>query len=230
MVVVRRAALAALALAVVARVSFAVSHPIGEHVREGPAAALVRQSLEDLEHGEAAGDDAVKMEWYGRGKAAAEQALVADGNDSNAHFALFANWGRMMQTEGWMKNVTHLPALRGELDRALELDPNNANALASKGGLYFRLPSILGGDVAKAEPLFRRALELDPHMVGPRLELAELLLARDESSGEARELVLTARRLGEEQSKERYVVRADEMIRRMTGAMQARAGAAGLRR
>jgi hypothetical protein len=44
-------------------------------------------------------------------------------------------------------------------------------------GLAAEMPRLMGGDRARAEALFRRALEVDPHHTGGRLELARLYLA-----------------------------------------------------
>jgi hypothetical protein len=54
------------------------------------------------------------------------------------------------------------------------------------------MPALLGGDRVKAEELFKRALELDPHRTGGRLELARLYLASrrwPEAQGELQRVV-----------------------------------------
>lgn len=185
---------------------------------QGRAAALttIRESLLCLQHGEDSDDAARKIEWYGRGKDLAERALELAPESADAHFALFANWGRMLQTDGWLKNAFHLPALQRELDRALELDPNHADALAAKGGLYLELPAFLGGDIRKAEPLLRRAVELDQESVAPRLELAECVLQQNQRD-EARRLARTALRLAEKHGRERQVERAGKLLNEIEG-------------
>ena len=45
------------------------------------------------------------------------------------------------------------------------------------GGLAAEMPVFIGGDRAKAEALFKRALEVDPHFTGGRIELARLYIA-----------------------------------------------------
>jgi Flp pilus assembly protein TadD len=187
------------------------SHSLAERVKEGPAAAIIRESYRCLESGEASEDDATKLHWYGRGKDLALEAIAKDETDSDAHFALFANWGRLLQTDGWLKNAYQLPALRRELNRALELDPNHPDALAAMGGLYLELPRFLGGDVAKAEPFLVRAIELDPKGVGARLELADCYSYQRRPDA-ARDLAITARHLAVEQGKPHFVRRADELL------------------
>lgn len=198
---------------------------IADRVTDGPAATLIRESLRDLERGENAEDEAKKIEWYQRGKALAERALEADERSADAHFAYFANWGHILQTDGWLKNSVYLPALWRELDRALELDPDHADALAAKGGLYLRLPAFLGGDVDKAERLLQRAADLDPEAAGIRLELSECYLQKSQPEA-ARRLLQTSLRLAREQGKERYVRRAESLLRDLDAVNQS-APAAG---
>ncbi len=205
---------APLALMAVSTAPALASHSLADHVKDGPAAATTRESFDCLDRGDRSDDDTVKLDWYTRGKDLAEQAIRQDDGSPEAHFALFANWGRWLQTDGWFKNALHLPALRSELDRALELDPNYADALAAKGGLYNQLPRFLGGDGAKAEVLLVRAIELDPAAVGARLELADRyvdLARRDE----ARDLTRTALRLATEQGKPVFIRRATTLLEKI---------------
>lgn len=195
------------------------SHSLVERVKDGPAAETIRESYRCLETGEASDDEATKLAIYQHGKELAERAIRQDDSDPDAHFAMFANWGRWLQIDGWFRNSFQLPALRRELDRALALDPNHADALAAKGGLYLQLPRFLGGDVTKAEGLLLRSIENDPNAVGARLELADcyIQLRRPE---EARPLVTTALRLAIEQDKPRFVKRANTLITELGPAPQ----------
>ena len=187
------------------------SHSLVDRVKDGPAAAATRESYRCLELGEASDDDARKLDWYRRGKEFADTAVREDERSAEAHFALFANWGRWLQTDGWLRNSFHLPALRKELNRALELDPNHPDALAAEGGLYLQLPRFLGGDASKAEPLLVRAIALDPEAVGARLELADCYLRRERRDA-ARDLAAAALRLAITQGKTRYIRRADNLL------------------
>ena len=201
-------------IALLARpVAAVTSHSLADHVKDGVAATAIRESYRCFETGESTEDDHTKLYWYNRGKELATIALSQDDNDADAHFALFANWGRWLQTDGWFKNAYHLPALRRELDRALELNPNHPDALAAMGGLYLELPRFLGGNVAKAEPFLVRAIQLDPLAVGARLELADCYLQQRQDG--ARDLATTARRLAIEQGKPHFVRRADTLLLEM---------------
>jgi tetratricopeptide (TPR) repeat protein len=186
------------------------SHSLADHVKDGAAAAAIRESYRSFETGESSEDAQTKLYWYSRGKELASTAVSQDERDADAHFALFANWGRWLQTDGWLKNAFQLPALRRELDRALELNPNHPDALAAMGGLYLELPRFLGGNVAKAEPFLVRAIELDPLAVGARLELADCYVQQRQEG--ARDLASAARRLAVEQGKPHFVRRADALL------------------
>jgi tetratricopeptide (TPR) repeat protein len=198
-------------IALLARPAAAVtSHSLADHVKDGAAADTIRESYRCFETGESVEDGQTKLFWYNRGKDLAIAAVSQDESDADAHFALFANWGRWLQTDGWLKNAYQLPALRRELDRALELKPNHPDALAAMGGLYLELPRFLGGNATKAEPFLERAIELDPLAVGARLELADCYLQRRHDG--ARDLATTARRLAVEQGKPHFVRRADALL------------------
>jgi tetratricopeptide (TPR) repeat protein len=185
-----------------------------ERVGEGPGAENIRESYRLLEEGEASDDVATKLALYSRGKDLAERAIEQNDRNPEAHFALFANWGRWLQADGWLRNSVHLPALWKELNRTLELDPDHPDALAAKGGLYLELPRFLGGDVDKAQRFLERAVALDADSVGARLELAECYIEKDRKE-EARQLADVARRLAVEQGKVHFVRQASELLSRL---------------
>ena len=94
---------------------------------------------------------------------------------ADAHFALFANQGRVMELEGAVVSPFLVIEATRELNRTLELNPNHADALAAKGGIYRQLPWALGGSDKKAGEYLARSVELDyENACGARIELAEL--------------------------------------------------------
>lgn len=117
------------------------------------------------------------------GLAHAEAAVRADAADAVAHFAVFCNLGRRLETAGVsfgaLRDVRHA---RRALDRSLELAPDFADAVAAKGTMLHRLPRVLGGDDAEAERLLRHAFALDPENVHTRVALAEVLRAHGASA------------------------------------------------
>lgn len=130
-------------------------------------------ALECVRRGEDAASNDAKLSAYRDGRELALRAVAADDSSADAHFALFATTGRILLLEGAGANPLNLLRVNRELDRALELNPNHADALASRGGMYRQLPWLLGGSLEKAEKYLKRAIEVDPNAVGARIELAE---------------------------------------------------------
>jgi tetratricopeptide (TPR) repeat protein len=131
---------------------------------------------------------AARHDALARGMALADHALAADQRDALAHFATACNLGKQMEDAGPGGQLVRLPRLRRELDRALELAPDDADVLTAKGVLLFRLPRLLGGDADEAETLLRHALAVEPTNGTTRCYLARALSARG-ADAEARALV-----------------------------------------
>lgn len=141
--------------------------------RTEAAQDLAQHALECLHRGEDATVKDVKLAAYQDGLQWAERAVAADDRNADAHYARFANQGRIMLLEGAVPNPLNLLKINRELDRALELNPNHADALAARGGMYRQLPWVLGGSLDKAAEYLSRAVALDPDACGARIELAE---------------------------------------------------------
>lgn len=135
---------------------------------------LAVQSLDECREGRAAKDRASREQHFKTGIELAERSLAINEASPDAHFARFCNKGELARIDG--ESLSALVALSGlmaDLDRTLELDPDHAEALASKGIMLIRLPRLFGGDAAKGEEMLRRVLILDPEAVSTRLVLAE---------------------------------------------------------
>jgi tetratricopeptide (TPR) repeat protein len=136
------------------------------------AQALATRALECLNRGEDQVDDKQRMATYQEGLDLAKQAVALDDENSDAHFAVFGNQGRILLLQGVGANPLSLLKVNGDLERALELNPNHADALTAKGGLYRQLPRVLGGNLNVAENCLTKAISLDPEAVSARIELA----------------------------------------------------------
>jgi tetratricopeptide (TPR) repeat protein len=125
---------------------------------------------------------------YEHGSAAARRAIArAPGND-RARFLLAINCGRLAEIKGPMRALTLVSTVREESESVLRLNPTNADGLILAASLAAEMPGFLGGDRARAETLFKRALELDPHQTGGRMELARLYIATRRYGDARREL------------------------------------------
>jgi hypothetical protein len=130
--------------------------------------------------------------------ALADAAIATDDGDALAHFAAFCALGGLLRDEGVsLAAPLQLRRLRREVDRALALAPDFADALAGKGQLLLNVPRLLGGDPAEGERLLRRALAIDPDFLNPRFALVDALKARgatDEARREATQALAIAER------------------------------------
>lgn len=103
----------------------------------------------------------------------AEVAVRANDADARAHFAVFCNLGKRVDDEGIrLGSLGAVRRLRGEIDRAMELAPDDADIVAAKGAFLVELPEMLGGDDELGQQLLRRALTLDSDNDGARLYLS----------------------------------------------------------
>ncbi len=123
-----------------------------------------------------------------RGLELAQDAAAADPSDAQAHFAVFCNLGKQVQSRAFdPRDLGVIGHLRRELDTALALAPEDADALAAKGAMLLALPWFLGGDRHHGEELLRRVLIKDPSNAAARRYLADALRSRG-AAEEARAL------------------------------------------
>ncbi len=118
-----------------------------------------------------------KLAAYDRGREIAKRAVELAPRNPEAHVWYGINAGRWGLTKGVMRSLFLLPTVRQEAATTLELDPKNLRALALSGNVFLEVPGLFGGDRAKAEQQFRKALEIDPHFTVARVDLARVLIA-----------------------------------------------------
>jgi tetratricopeptide (TPR) repeat protein len=129
-----------------------------------------------------------KLASYDRGREVARRAVELAPRNPEAHVWYGINTGRWGLTKGVMRSLFLLPTVRQEVDATLALDPRNLRALALSGNVFLEVPSLFGGDRAKAEQQFRRALEIDPHFTVARVDLARVLITAGRYPDARREL------------------------------------------
>lgn len=199
---------------------YAATHPLNGASAKDEAQVLAHRSIALLKKGEDLVDVAEKRRAYEEGLQLAEQAVLLDDDNADAHFARFANKGRLLLLDGATPNPFNLLRINRDLDRALELNPNHPDALAAKGGLYRQLPRLLGGDQAKAEQYLQRAIALEPeHAVGARVELAQLYFDRGQRE-RAVELLRLAIAIAERDGKMRQCNEARALLEKYAGTLR----------
>jgi tetratricopeptide (TPR) repeat protein len=117
-----------------------------------------------------------KLQAYDRGRQAGKHAVEMEPRDPEAHFWYAINTARWGQTEGIVRSLFLLPTVEEEIHIILDLDPKFTAVYALAGNLFYEVPSLLGGDLTKAEEMFRKGLEQDPRFTAMRVGLGKTLL------------------------------------------------------
>lgn len=129
-----------------------------------------------------------KLEAYDQGREAARRAVEQDPKNAAAHFWYGTNTGRWGQTKGVLRSLFLLPTVREAIDAVLALDPTFTAVYSLAGNVYYEVPGLLGGDLDKAEEMFRKGLALDPSFTSMRVGLARVLIKRGRLAEARREL------------------------------------------
>ena len=119
-----------------------------------------------------------KLAAYEQGRQAAKRAVELAPRSVTAHLWYAIDTGRWGQTKGIMRSLFLLPIVREEIDTVLALDPKFPPAYSLAGHFYLEVPGMLGGDIDRAEKLFRTGLELDPTFTSMRVGLAKTLMKK----------------------------------------------------
>ncbi len=84
-------------------------------------------------------------------------AAAAPTNDEYVYWVGKAH-GRRAETAGWLTAIQIAPLARVAFERAIELNPNNWDAVSDLAQYYDDAPGFLGGDKTKAAALRSRLL------------------------------------------------------------------------
>ena len=129
-----------------------------------------------------------KLAAYDRGRQAAKMAVQADPRSVVAHFWLATNTARWGQANGMVRSLFLLSDLQREIRLVRELDPRFTPVYALAGNVYYEIPAVFGGDLAKAEEMFRTGLAQDPRFTLLRVGLGKTLIKRGRRDEARREL------------------------------------------
>ena len=129
-----------------------------------------------------------KLEAYDQGRDAARRAVELAPRNPQAHFWYGANTARWGHTKGVMHSLFLLPAVKKEIEIVMELDPKYPPVYSLAGNVYSEVPGLFGGDLDKAEEMFRKGLKLDPKFTSARIGLARTLIKKGQLAEARREL------------------------------------------
>ena len=129
-----------------------------------------------------------KLEAYDRGRRSAKRAIEQAPRHAAARFWFATNTARWGQTKGVLRSVFLLPTVQEEIRTILDLDPSFTAVYALAGNVFYEVPGLLGGDLRKAEEMFRRGLEQDPKFTGLRVGLGKTLIKAGRIAEARREL------------------------------------------
>jgi tetratricopeptide (TPR) repeat protein len=117
-----------------------------------------------------------KLEAYDRGRQVAKRAVELAPRNPEAHFWYAINTARWGQIKGIVRSLFLLPTVQEEIQIILDLDPRFTAVYALAGNVFYEGPGLLGGDLHKAEEMFRKGLEQDPQFTALRGGLGKTLL------------------------------------------------------
>jgi len=129
-----------------------------------------------------------KLAAYDRGREIGRRAVELAPKSPDAHLWYVINTARWGETKGVLRSLFLLPTIREELTVLLELDPRSVRAHVLVGNVLLEVPGFAGGDRAKAEEHFKKALEIDPRFTNARVDLARVYIADARYADARREL------------------------------------------
>jgi len=129
-----------------------------------------------------------KLAAYDRGRELGKRAVELAPKSHDAHLWFAINTARWGETKGILRSLFLLPTVREEIGILLELNPRSVRAHVLAGNVFLEVPGLAGGDPAKAEEHFKKALAVDPRFTGVRLDLARVYIADARYADARREL------------------------------------------
>jgi len=129
-----------------------------------------------------------KLEAYDRGRDVAWLAIERAPRSAAAHFWFATNTARWGQTKGVLRSLFLLSTVQKEIRTVLDLDAGFTAVYALAGYVYYEVPGLFGGDLDRAEQMFRKGLPQDPRFTGLRVGLGKTLIKRGRVAEAQREL------------------------------------------
>jgi len=129
-----------------------------------------------------------KLSAYEQGREAARRAMELAPRNVLAHFWYATNTGRWGQTKGVVRSLFLLSTVKQEIATVFELDPRFPPGYSLAGNVYSEVPEMLGGNLDRAEQMFRNGLMLEPKFTGMRVGLAKTLIKKGRLAEARKEL------------------------------------------
>jgi tetratricopeptide (TPR) repeat protein len=129
-----------------------------------------------------------KLDAYDCGRRAAERVVELEPKNPTAHFWYATNTARWGEVNGLLSSLFLLPTVKKEMNIVLNLDPYFTPVYALAGHVYYEVPPLFGGDLDKAEAMFRKGLEQDPTFTAMHVGLAKTLIKKGRSDEARQEL------------------------------------------
>jgi len=117
-----------------------------------------------------------KFTFYERSRAIADTLRELNPENPFGHMWWAVAQGRIGQTRGVLNSLFMVPSLKRAFSHVLELDPAHTTAYDAYGVLYYELPGIVGGSLARSEEYLKTGLEIDPDYTVIRLDLAKVYI------------------------------------------------------
>jgi len=148
--------------------------------------------LGDLSPTDGAGAAEKKRALYNNAIKYSKQAIQADPNGTWGHFFLSAAMGKYVLTQGKKEQINGSKTIKAEIEKAIELDPNNDLAFHALGRWHRRMAEIGGasrllggmiygsipkGSFEESEKNLLKAIQLNPNYTNHHLELGRTYLA-----------------------------------------------------
>lgn len=85
-----------------------------------------------------------------------KQAIKGDPTKADYHRWLGRSYGLHAEEVAWYSKIKLANKARDSFEKAVEVEPENINALLDLRGFYTRAPSIVGGSQEKADLITKR--------------------------------------------------------------------------
>lgn len=138
---------------------------------------------------------AEQLPWLQRAVTAAEQATKLDPSSAAAVVQLARAKGEIARRSGVLQNLGVASELKALFDRALELDPDDADALVGLAMWHLELVQngvgwLYGGRKDAVRPLLERGVAAAPRQLNLRVEYATALIALGDEASAREQLEL----------------------------------------